>query len=299
MPLAAFPKCFLNQICVDHTMSVDQWIDLAQDFDIDGLEFYWGFTPWRNPAELERIRRKVEDDGRSIPMMCYSPDFTKPDAADRFAEVKTSTIAIQASAALGVKFMRVLSGQKRPGVSREDGICWAAECIRSLLPAAEEAGIVLILENHYKDGFWEYPEFAQKQDLFLELVEAVGPSPWFGVNFDPSNSLIAGENPLVLLESIKHRVVTMHASDRYFAGGTLTDLQRLDANPVKGYADILQHGVIGRGMNDYDRIFSVLAAEGFQGWISIEDGADPVQGPADIAESALFLRDKMRRHGLR
>ena len=299
MPLAAFPKCFLNQICVDHTMSVDQWIDLAQDFDIDGLEFYWGFTPWRDPAELERIRRKVEDDGRSIPMMCYSPDFTKPDAAARFAEVKTSATALQASAALGVKFMRVLSGQKRPGVSREQGIRWAAECIRSLLPAAEEAGIVLILENHYKDGFWEYPEFAQKQELFLELVDAIGPSPWFGVNFDPSNSLIAGEDPLVLLEAVKHRVVTMHASDRYFTGGTLADLQHLDANPVKGYADILQHGVIGRGMNDYDRIFSVLAQEGFRGWISIEDGADPVKGPADIAESALFLRDKMRRHGLR
>jgi sugar phosphate isomerase/epimerase len=298
MPLAAFPKCFLNAMCVERTMSVDQWLDLTRDFDIDGLEFYWNFTPWRDPAEMDRIRRRVEDEGRSIPMMCYSPDFTIPDAAERRREVEQELVAIDACGALGVKYLRVLSGQRRPGVTRKQGIAWAAECIRALLPAAEKAGVTLVLENHYKDGFWEYPEFAQKQELFLELLDAIGCSPWFGVNFDPSNCLIAGEDPLALLEAVKHRVVTMHASDRYFEGGTLEDLQRLESNPVRGYADILKHGVIGKGLNDYDRIFSTLAAAGFRGWVSIEDGADPVRGAAEIAESARFLRGKMRLHGL-
>ena len=34
-------------------------------------------------------------------------------------------------------------------------------------------GITLILENHYKDDFWEYPEFAQKKEVFKALVDAV------------------------------------------------------------------------------------------------------------------------------
>jgi sugar phosphate isomerase/epimerase len=118
------------------------------------------------------------------------------------------------------------------------------------------------------------------------------------VNFDPSNCVVCGEDPIALLEVVKSRVVTMHASDRYFEGGTLADLQRIDQDPRAGYATILKHGVIGRGLNDYDRIFSILRGAGFDGWISIEDGADPRTSAADIRESAVFLRRKLAEHGL-
>lgn len=285
-------------MCVRQTMTLDDWIDLSRDFDIDGLEFYWPFTPWRQPAEMERIRRRVEDQGRSIPMMCYSPDFTQPDPELRCREVDNEILAIQASAALGAKYCRVLSGQRRPEVSRQQGIQWVAECIRRLLPIAEKCGVVLVLENHYKDPFWEYPEFAQRSEVFLELLDAIGRSPWFGVNFDPSNSIIAGEDPIELLEAVKHWVVTMHASDRYLDGGSLADLRQLDAHPLRGYADILKHGVIGQGLNDYHRIFAILAEVGFTGWVSIEDGSDPGVGASDIAQSAKFLRTMMSAHGL-
>jgi sugar phosphate isomerase/epimerase len=175
---------------------------------------------------------------------------------------------------------------------------WAAECITACLPHAEQHGVTLILENHYKDGYWSQPEFAQRMDVFLELLAAIPESPHFGVNYDPSNALIAGDDPLALLDSVKHRVVTMHASDRYLEGGTLSDLRRLEADPTTGYAGILRHGVIGRGLNDYDTIFSTLAGVGFQGWISIEDGDDPNVGWDHLRESAEFLRRKMAEHGL-
>jgi sugar phosphate isomerase/epimerase len=298
MPLAVFPKCFLNAMCVTREMTVDGWINMAAQFDVDGYEFYWPFTPHERPAELERIKQLVEAQGRSIPMMCYSPDFTKPDPAERRAEVEAEKVAIRTCPLLGVKYIRVLSGQRRAGVSRADGIRWVAECIHDLLPEAEKQGVTLILENHYKDSFWSYPEFAQRRELFLELLEAIGRHPNFGVNFDPSNSVIAGEDPISLLEAVLDRVVTMHASDRYFEGGSLEDLMRIDLHPNTGYAGILQHGVIGKGLNDYDRIFSMLKSAGFSGWVSIEDGADPVTGPGDIAASASFLREKMRLHGL-
>ena len=59
---------------------------------------------------------------------------------------------------------------------------------------------------------------------FLALLDAIPESPWFGVNFDPSNAIIAGDDPLLLLQDIKHRVVSMHASDRYFEGGNLEEV---------------------------------------------------------------------------
>jgi len=298
MPLAAFPKCFLDALCATAEMTIDEWIDLSAGLDVDGLEMYLPSLPHDSPSELERIRGRVEAQGRSIPMICYSPDFTKPDPEARKKEVEKQKQAVRVAAALGARYCRVLSGQRRPEVSRREGLDWVTECIHELLPFAEDQQVVLILENHYKDGFWNLPEFAQKMDLFLELLGRIPRSAWFGVNYDPSNAIIAGDDPIALLEAVKDRVVTMHASDRYFEGGTFEDLLRIDAEPNLGYANILKHGVIGRGLNDYDRIFSILRAEGFEGWVSIEDGQDPVTGAKDLAESALFLRAKMRQHGL-
>lgn len=298
MPLAAFPKCFLDQLCVTHEMSVDEWIELAEQLDVDGHEFYWGFTPHEDQGELERIRRLVEDQGRRIVMMCYSSDFTKLSAEARKLEVEEQKRAIEATAALGAGYCRVLSGQRRPDVHIDEGLGWVEECIREALDHAGRHGVKLILENHYKDSYWNYPEFAQKMDVFLDLVHRLGDHPCFGVNYDPSNAIIAGDDPIELLEAVKDRVVTMHASDRFFQGGSLEDLRQIEAHPQKGYSEILRHGIIGEGLNDYDRIFSILNMAGFKGWISIEDGDDPEKGMDHLQKSVQFLRQKMAQHGL-
>ncbi len=297
MPLAAFPKCFLDALVVHKTLTVEEWIDMAADqLDIDGLEFYWGFTPQHDSARVRRLREQIAGRGLSMPMMCYSPDFTQPDATARAGEVARQCVAIEVTAELGGKYCRVLSGQRRPELSDDEGVKLAADCIAACLPRAEACGVTLILENHYKDGYWQFPEFAQKRAVFLRLLDAIPRSPWFGVNYDPSNAIIAGDDPLALLDDVKERVVTMHASDRWFEGGTVEDLLEQPAHI--GYASILRHGIVGRGLNDYDAIFSTLKAAGFNGWISIEDGDNPAEGMEHLRLSAEFLRKKMAQHGL-
>jgi sugar phosphate isomerase/epimerase len=288
--LAAFPKAFLDALCIDGTMSVPQWIDLAGTLDVDGLEFYSGFLDLRDSRQWPVFRRMVQDQGRSIPMLCCSPDFTHPEATFRARQVDMEKDWIDMTVALGGSYCRVLSGQRRPEVTRSDGIAYAAECIQQCLPYAAQRGVTLILENHYKDGYWQFPEFAQKMEVFCELVGRIE-APNFGVNYDPSNTLLAGEDPLELLRRVKHRVVTMHASDRYLAEGTIQDLQREEDS--LGYAKRLRHGVIGRGLNDYDAIFRELRSAGFDGWISIEDGVD---GMEQLRQSVAFLRAKIRQH---
>jgi sugar phosphate isomerase/epimerase len=83
----------------------------------------------------------------------------------------------------------------------------------------------------------------------------------------------------------------MHASDRYLEGGTLDDLKAQEGSV--GYAKFLKHGVIGKGLNDYDRIFGILKEAGFDGWVSIEDG---LNGLEELRESASFLRKKIREY---
>ena len=192
---------------------------------------------------------------------------------------------------LGGSYCRVLSGQKRPGLTVDEGVKLAADCIMACLPYAQERGITLILENHYKDNFWEYPEFAQKMDIFCKLVDRID-HPFFGVNYDPSNTYLAGEDPLELLKRVSRRVVTMHASDRYLKEGTLEDLRKEEGG-VEGYAKRLSHGEIGKGLNDYDAIFTELKSVGFNSWISIEDGVD---GMDQLERSVSFLRRKIAQY---
>jgi len=286
--LAAFPKAFMHALCKDGSMHVEEWIELASKLDIDGLEWYAGFLEMSDKSNWSKFRSMAEDHGKVIPMMCCSPDFTHPDKKFRDNEIEKEKRWIDMTYALGGSYCRVLSGQRRPELSIEEGVKLAADCINTCLPYSEERNITLILENHYKDDFWEYPEFAQKADVFCQLVERINHS-FFGINYDPSNTYLAGEDPIDLLKRVSHRVVTMHASDRYLKEGTIEDLRKEEGNAI-GYAKRLSHGEIGKGLNDYDAIFTELKRVGFNNWISIEDGVD---GMDQLERSVSFLREKM------
>lgn len=289
--LAVFPKAFMQALCKDGTMKVSEWIQLANNLDVHGLEWYAGFLEMENKANWPLFRKQVEDCEKSIPMLCCSPDFTHPDASFRQREIQKQLHWIEMTHALGGSYCRVLSGQRRPNLGIQQGVNLAADCIEACLPKAEELGVTLILENHYKDDFWEYPEFAQQMDVFCTLVDKIN-HPYFGVNYDPSNTFLAGEDPLELLYRVSNRVVTMHASDRYLIEGTLEDLRK-EENDSVGYAKRLSHGEIGKGLNDYDAIFTELKRVGFDGWISIEDGVD---GMDQLERSVLFLRKKIKKY---
>jgi len=289
--LAAFPKAYMDPLCITGEMTLREWIELTAVLDIDGLEFFSGLLDLKDSRSWPDYRRMVEDQGRSIPMFCCSPDFTHPDPAFRRKQVDLEKKWIDMAAELGASYCRVLSGQRRQEVSREEGIRYSVECIEACLPHAKERGVTLNMENHYKDNYWTAPEFAQQADVFCELVDQIEDDN-FGINYDPSNTILAGEDPLELLERVKERVVTMHASDRSLTEGTLEDLRNEELDSL-GYAERLHHGEIGKGMNDYDAIFSTLKDVGFDGWISIEDGVD---GFEQLDRSAQFLRNKIAQH---
>jgi len=286
--LSAFPKCYLDEIAGRRTMTVFQWIDMARQLDADGLEMYEGFFAGLDSGYLDSVAEAIHAAGFEMPMLCCSPDFTQPDPDGRKRALEHEARMIAVTRRLGGPgaVCRVLSGQRYPGVSREQGIEWVVESICALLEIAREHQVVLGMENHYKDGFWMYPEFAQKRDIFLEVIARIPERRWFGVQYDPSNAIVAGDDPIDLLRAVAGRVVSMHASDRFLAEGvTLEELHRSDG--TTGYSAALRHGVTGKGLNDYHAIFRILAEAGYRGWISIEDG---MNGMVEMAESLAFLR---------
>ncbi len=285
--VSAFPKCYLDDLA-SGKMRLEEWLDMSLELEAEGLEIYVPWLPLDDRDGVRSIRRRIEDSGRECSLVCYSPDFTQPDAARRAEEVERQRRAIDVTVDLGARFCRILSGQRRPEVSRADGIGWTVDGIRESLEHAASCGVTLAMENHFKDGAWRYPEFAQRSDVFLEIIAEIE-SPFFGVQYDPSNTVVAGEDPIAFLEKVKDRVVSVHASDRFLApGSTLEDMRQADG--TLGYPEFLCHGVTGKGLNDYDAIFRVLRSVEFSDWISIEDG---MNGMGEMRESIEFLRRKI------
>ena len=275
-------------------MTVFDWIEQAKTLDADGLEMYEGFFIRLEDSYIDEISSAIRGAGFEMPMLCCSPDFTHPKAENRERAVNYQREMIRVAHRLGGEGVvcRVLSGQRWPEVSRAAGLEYASNGIKACLPLAKELGVILGIENHYKDGNWLYPEFAQKKDVFVDLLKLIPESDHFGVQYDPSNAVVAGDDPVELLREIVHRVVSMHASDRYLAdGATLDDLKTAEGST--GYASILKHGVTGKGLNDYPTIFSILRGANYSGWISIEDG---MNGMDEMAESLAFLRKNIDKY---
>ncbi len=271
------------------------WIEMAKGLGADGLEMYEGFLQSLDDAYLEEVRGAIHGAGFEMPMLCCSPNFTNPDEEGRKQAIKHEINMVEVTRKLGgaKAVCRVLTGQRYPEVSLEQGLTWVTEAISEVLIAAKDHDIILGLENHYKDGYWKYPEFAQKKDVFLKVLNAISEREYFGVQYDPSNALIAGDDPVKLLREVAPRVVSMHASDRYLeAGSSLDDLKQNDG--TLGYSPKLKHGVTGKGLNDYDAIFKILKEVNYNGWISIEDG---MNGMEEMKESVEFLK-RMREEYL-
>jgi sugar phosphate isomerase/epimerase len=284
--ISVFPKCYFDDLYTGRRDYLE-WLRQAATLGAEGVEHYDGFFTSLDEAGVAPVRKTLEEIGQVSSLLCFSPNFTHPDPAERARQVERQQTAIDLCVLLGIRHCRTLSGQRYPDLSRKDGIARTVEGIRRSLEHAEKKGVVLCLENHYKDGTWQYAEFAQPEDIYLEIIDRID-SPYFGVQYDPSNATVGGFDPVPFLEKVKHRVVSMHASDRYLApGATLDELRRADG--TIGYSDKLLHGETGKGLNDYDAIFRILAGVGFAGWISVEDG---MNGLDELRRSVEFLKKK-------
>ena len=273
--VSVFPKCYFDRLCRGE-MDYLEWIRSAATLGAEGVEHYDGFFRSYDEADVEPVIEAMGETDQVSSMLCFSPDFTHPDAAERARQVERQKAAIDLAVRLGTRFCRTLSGQNRPGLTREDGVAWTVEGLERSLEHAERRNVILCLENHYKDGTWQYAEFAQPEDIFLEILERVD-SPHLGVQYDPSNALVGNYDPVRFLEKVVPRVVTMHASDRYLADG------------------VLVHGETGKGQIDYDAIFGILSRAGFAGWISVEDG---MNGMDELRRSVAFLKTKRAEYYL-
>jgi sugar phosphate isomerase/epimerase len=268
MQLSCLPVSFFSDI-IEGRMTVGEWAGLGASLGLDAIDLSILFLPDRSARAVRAKRREIEAAGIGVTMVTSYPDFTHPDAVQRQQELRLEQEVFELAAGLGAQYVRVTDGQAHPETGRQEGIAWATEGLSRLVESVRGSGVIPVFENHAKPGAWQYTDFSQSPDVFMEIVKqtaAVGLS----INFDTGNAASYAEDPVALLDQVMPRVVTVHAAD----------------SAVKGQ---LRHVLLGTGVTPFTDIFEHLIRAGWDGWICMEEAS--CKGREGVETAARFVRE--------
>ena len=267
MKLSCLPVSLYDDIFSGKS-SVADWIRLGAELGLDAVDFSIKFFPQWNDRLLNTVWVSLARRGLEACMIaCYS-DFTHPDPDQRAEELTRLKSDIALAKAVGAKFVRVTAGQNHPGTERKDGVRWVTDGFRHALDEAEKQGVTLAYENHTKGAPWQFWDFSQPSEIFLEILDALSDTP-LGVCFDTANPLVLKEDVLGLLDKVIDRIVVLHVFDMREAG---------EFEPVR----------VGTGASPIPQIFSRMRQTGYDGWLSIEEASR--QGKRGFEEAITYVR---------
>jgi sugar phosphate isomerase/epimerase len=257
-------------------LPIEDCIDQAAAMGFDAVEILEVQMGRKDDAYLQALKRRAFVNGLALCGMSTHQGFVSPDAAVRKQNIDRTVASIELAYKLGLPTIRVNTGRwgttrsfdelmKNRGIepplkgyTDEDAFPWVIDSLKQCLPAAEKAGVVLGLENHW--GLGRTPEGV------LRIVEAVN-SPWLKVTLDTGNFL---EDPYAKLEQLAPHTVFVQAKT-YYGGGTWYTLEL-----------------------DYDRIAALLRKHNYRGYISLEfEGKEDPR--TAIPKSLALLRKAFRR----
>ncbi len=267
MKLSCLPVSFFSEL-VSGRMSIIDWAKMARELGLDAIDLSILFLPDRSPRSAKTIRQELKAINMEVAMLTTYPDFTHPDSTRRQEELALEKEAVALAAELGAKLVRVTAGQAHPETTREEGIEWAVEGLTELVGATRDQKVTLVYENHAKPSAWTYMDFSQPPEIFLEIVRATSDSG-LGVNFDTGNAAAFTDDPIIFLNEIIQRVVSVHASDTALHGE-------------------LKHVALGSGITPFQALYKRLKKYGWDGWICIEEAS--MQGKAGVENAAKFTR---------
>jgi len=272
MRLSCLPVS-LFQAIRDGDMDLREWLALAREVGLDGTEASLAFLEPLGRYGPPEVRRLCGDVGLEVSMVTCHPDFTHPDPAVRAAQVEDMRRNLEMAVTLRAPLVRVLAGQRHPDVSDDQGVAWAIDGLRRVAEIGDRLGVRLALENHTKSFFWTYYDFAQRGEVFLRVLDGLRDTS-VGVNFDSANPLVAGEETLPLFEKVKDRLAILHVADVKERG-------------------VFQFCRIGQGIAPIEEVFRRARAQGYDGWVSIEEASR--SGLDAFAEAAAFVRAAWER----
>ncbi len=250
---------------------IEKVIDHAAEVGFDGVEILHRQMEEEGAAYMNALKRRAFEAGLDLIMLSIHQDFVDPEASKRGEAIDHTKHCIDLAHQMGIPAIRLntgrwgtirsfddlmtAEGQEPPieGYDDNDAIKWCVDSIQQCVPHAEQAGVVMGLENHW--GLSTNP------DVLLQIHKAVD-SPWLGINMDTGNYV---GDPYPQIEKLAPHADIVQAKT-YIGGGVWYTLDL-----------------------DYPRIAGILKDAGFNGYVSLEmEGNAPAE--AAVVESYKTLR---------
>jgi sugar phosphate isomerase/epimerase len=231
---------------------IEKVIEDAARLGFDGVEILHRQMTDESPAYVNGLKQAAFRHGLALPMLSIHQDFISPKKDERDEAVAHTKKCIELAVRLGIPSIRLISGRWNTiasfddlmkvkgdeppiqGHTDEDAFRWCIEGIQECLPAAEKAGVLLALENHWG--------LTTRTENLLRIYKAVA-SPWLGINLDTGNFPV---EPYPEIEKLAPHASIVQAKT-YYGGG---EWYTLDL--------------------DYTRIAAILRKANFHGWVSLE-----------------------------
>lgn len=238
-------------------------VPLAAEFGVEGVELreYWQ----DRACELPVLARLLADEGVSV-VYATGDVLLGEGRDDTAAALADITANIQVAETLGASVLRVNLGRGDFDPSLGEAP-WYQEALRKTLRQAQEAGVVVAVENA--------PD-PRSGDLRLlrDTVSRVA-SPWLRLTFDTGNWLYAGQEPAAALKAALPYIGYVHLKDIVRHDGTM------------------QHSHLGTGVIDVAALVIQLQQAGYRGLFALEfPGGDE---PEERVRSSLAY---LRRNGI-
>lgn len=244
----------------DGTRSMDEIFAEVKAAGFAGIELTIGFagnlTPETDEATCRSYREAAARHGLVVETlasgMTWGCSPTNPDPAVRGRAVEIHRRALERAGWLGCRAMLFVPGAVRipwddayGPVRYDQAVGWAGEAVAALLPAAEQAGVDLCVENVWNGMFYSPLELAAFVDGFAH--------PRLGVYLDVGNLLGLHQYPPHWIEILDRRIRRVH----------LKDFQR-SVGGLAGFCDLLAGDV------PYPEVMAALRAVGYDATVVAE-----------------------------
>ncbi len=218
----------------------------------------------------------------------------KPDERQKWA-VNQLMLAAKASKNLGLTTHATFSGAllwpfmypwpQRPAGLVDTGFKELAKRWLPILDAFDEAGVDLCYEIHPGEDLHDGATF----ERFLKEVDN---HPRANILYDPSHLVLQNLDYIGFLERYIDRIKMFHVKDAEFNPSARQGV-------YGGYEGWVERAgrfrSLGDGQTDFKRIFSILTANGFDGWAVIEWECALKHPEAGAEEGVKFVNDHIIR----
>ncbi len=231
---------------------IEKVIENAARLGFDGVEILHRQMESEDRKYVNNLKRMAFSLGLDLFFLSIHQNFVSPDAAKRKEHIDHTKRCIDLAVQLGCPAIRLNSGrwgtipdfqkmldaggkeEPLPGYKDDDAFNWCIDSINQCLPHAEQAGVVLALENHWG--------LTTQVDGLLRIYKGVN-SPWLSINLDTGNFV---GDPYSQLERLAPHAMVVQAKTYYGGGHYYTrDL-------------------------DYGKIAGILRKANFKGYVSLE-----------------------------